>query len=88
MRLIDADAIPWDVDGVGFIPVIGKDEIDEMPTVDAKPVRHGRWIYPKESLWSLGKCSVCGTISVVATTANYCPMCGAKMDEDGEDGKE
>lgn len=31
MRLIDADAIPWDVDGVGFIPVIGKDEIDAMP---------------------------------------------------------
>lgn len=31
MRLIDADAIPWDVEGVGFIPVIGKDEIDAMP---------------------------------------------------------
>lgn len=31
MRLIDADSIPWDVEGVGEIPVITKDEIDQMP---------------------------------------------------------
>ena len=37
-RLIDADAIPWDVEGVGEIPVITKEEIDQMPTVDAVPV--------------------------------------------------
>ena len=36
-RLIDADSIPWEVDGVGDIPVITKEEIDKMPTVD-------RWI--------------------------------------------
>ena len=33
-RLIDADAIPWDVEGVGEIPVITKDEIDQLPTVN------------------------------------------------------
>lgn len=38
MRLIDADSIPWLVEGVGEIPVITKDEIDEMPTVDAIPI--------------------------------------------------
>lgn len=38
MRLIDADSIPWDVDGVGEIPVITKEEINAMPTVDAVPV--------------------------------------------------
>ena len=37
-RLIDADAIPWLVEGVGEIPVITKEEIDQMPTVDAVPV--------------------------------------------------
>lgn len=37
-RLIDAESIPWDVDGVGEIPVITKEEIDDMPTVDAVPV--------------------------------------------------
>ena len=31
MRLIDADAIPWLVEGVGEIPVITKEEIDQMP---------------------------------------------------------
>ena len=30
-KLINTDDIPWDVEGVGFIPVIGKDEIDAMP---------------------------------------------------------
>lgn len=37
-RLIDADSIPWDVEGVGEIPVITKEEIEQMPTVDAEPV--------------------------------------------------
>lgn len=31
MRLIDADSIPWFVEGVGEIPVITKEEIDQMP---------------------------------------------------------
>lgn len=34
MRLIDADSIPWLVEGVGEIPVITKDEIDQLPTVN------------------------------------------------------
>lgn len=34
MRLIDADSIPWDVEGVGEIPVITKEEIDQLPTVN------------------------------------------------------
>lgn len=38
MRLIDADAIPWFIEGIGEIPVITKEEIDEMPTIDAVPV--------------------------------------------------
>lgn len=45
-RLIDADNIPWFVEGVGDIPVITKEEIDKMPTVDAVPVircRNCRW---------------------------------------------
>lgn len=37
-RLIDADSIPWLVEGVGEIPVITKEEIDQMPTVDAIPI--------------------------------------------------
>lgn len=37
-RLINADDIPWFVEGVGDIPVVTKDEIDRMPTVDAVPI--------------------------------------------------
>lgn len=43
-RLIDADSIPWEVDGVGEIPVITKEEIDAQPTVDAIPIE---WIQKK-----------------------------------------
>ena len=44
MRLIDADAIPWEVAYIGEFPVITKEEIDNMPTVEAEPVRHGKWM--------------------------------------------
>ncbi len=33
-RPIDADSIPWLVEGVGEIPVITKEEIDQLPTMD------------------------------------------------------
>lgn len=39
-RLIDADSIPWFVEGVGDIPVITKEEIDKMPTVEAIPMEY------------------------------------------------
>lgn len=39
MRLIDRDAIPWQVDGVGKIPVVTEEEIDEMPEVVAVPIK-------------------------------------------------
>lgn len=38
IRLINANSIPWDVEGVGEIPVITKEEIEQMPTVDAVPI--------------------------------------------------
>lgn len=54
-RLIDADAIPWFIKGEGFIPVIGKDEIDEQPTIDAVPVvrcKDCRWRHDDSSpMW-------------------------------------
>lgn len=71
------------------------DMIDQIPAVDAVPVVHGRWIdergnavgwddindcCPKRSCW----CSVCGDwltgSDQYATTGNYCPNCGARMD--------
>lgn len=56
--------------------------IDVQPTVDAEPVRHGRWI---EEIGML-LCSECGDSWGTETeqmirSFNYCPNCGAKMDE-------
>ncbi len=83
MRLIDADAIPWDVEGVGEIPVITKEEIDQMPTVDAVPVKHGKYI-GSESFFYEWECSECGCVFESKPVYKYCPTCGARMDEDDE----
>ena len=50
--------------------------ISDMPAADVAPVRHGRW---KRYGKNLGECSECGEI--VSVRNNYCPNCGAKMDE-------
>lgn len=39
-RMIDADSIPWDVEGVGTIPVVTKEEVNNLPTIDAIPVAY------------------------------------------------
>ena len=73
MRLIDADALPkgrveWE-------------DIENAPTVDAEPVRHGHWIRLSQDL---SECSVCGYYS--RDRGNYC-NCGAKMDEETNENK-
>ena len=82
MNLIDKDQIPWNVDGVGEIPVITKDEIEAMPTVDAVPVRHAYWIRHEDWEEEGGcgwECSECGMGSEV--DYKFCMRCGARMDE-------
>ena len=48
------------------------------PTIEAEPVRHGKW--DKETFYNVNyfKCSICG--DVAWWEANYCDHCGAKMD--------
>lgn len=69
-------------------------EINIAPTVDAVPVKHGRWIeivtedaYDIAGIktWALrARCSECGFVMkfIEAHTGQYiyCPNCGAKMD--------
>ena len=97
MRLIDADALierlkpyidkygakefPYNIVQDAFIY-----EVDQQPTVDAVPVRHGKWIhevrYTIDSLHSYQqyRCSECDMTYI--TNTKYCPNCGARMDEE------
>lgn len=90
MRLIDADEVQKRIDMMGTVNGIlcwdAHDFIDHVPTIEAEPVRHGRWIRRETVLDTECKCSVCGYKDFVPKHDNYwfrrkfCPNCGAKMD--------
>ena len=50
------------------------EELQNAPTVDAEPVKHGHW----EDCSNGWMCSVC--FRDVSKDYEYCPNCGAKMD--------
>lgn len=93
MRLIDADELKLShCKECTLYPnkCMGKDcdwesiaHINMMPTIDAVPVRHGKWLSREEGavypFWERYTCSVCGKH---ADDTDYCPHCGARMDED------
>lgn len=83
-RLIDADAlIRSTIYNPRHVPYIAKSDVEAAPTVDAVPIKHGKWLD--------GHCSICGC-DVPAyvidwkwqkdMNARFCPMCGARMVEE------
>jgi len=62
------------------------DDIDHAPTVDAVPVRRGKWKHKKDLKQFF--CDQCGEPSLTEDDVyfygmefpNFCPNCGAKMD--------
>ena len=90
-RLIDADALVFSrvriahEDGTigGYNAVVMSSVINNAPTIDAEPVRHGKWNKVKhyDNVFS---CSYCGELTTETVMGeprfNFCPMCGAKMD--------
>ena len=59
------------------------DVLDDFPAADVAEVRHGRWLHlhldPDDITGhTKGECSICGKLRIVD---NYCPNCGARMDE-------
>ena len=54
-------------------------------TVDAEPVRHGKWIYhvDSESTGDTWICSKCNGEEFCKT--KFCPHCGARMDAEREE---
>ena len=91
MRLIDADAIDKKLDEIKNEPdyqhededwcvgvIIAQNELFDAPTIEAEPVKHGRWENCFEQDGEkAGCCSECHAIRFVDP---YCPNCGAKMD--------
>ena len=59
--------------------------LDACPTIEAVPVRHGRWekggYACGETEW---KCSVCGETEwrTSCSRMKFCMFCGAKMDQE------
>lgn len=56
--------------------------IDEAPTIDAVPVKHGRWVWNDYGGFGNYHCSECGNICICNGDYDYCPNCGARMDEE------
>ena len=89
-RYIDADMITYQnyirVDGCCSAetePYVTKNFIDDMPEEDVAPVVHGKWImnsdYPDTLICS--KCDSKYDVIWIDCGSNYCPHCGAKMEE-------
>ena len=94
MRIIDKDELSRRFDGTcvgecaccryATVTESGCKVIDDMPEID--PTRHGHWKY--KPLWKGAdakycECSVCG--KPVWWVSDYCPNCGARMDEEMEE---
>ena len=91
-RLIDADALLdkfyqerptiTDVDDYYYL-------VEDAPTIDAEPVKHGRWDYYSDSTFLRAhyRCSNCKHPTHEHYAWNdfkWCPYCGAKMDLEEE----
>ena len=99
-RLIDADVFMENIVSIADLRTISTKTIgevlDKTPTVDAVPVRHGRWI--KKRYWSEGvgmgesygywyACSECNhevKSGYGGCSDRFCSNCGADMREDSE----
>lgn len=91
MRLINADIMraDWLENGQNeyvYDTNAILDSIDEQPTIEAEPVRHGYWI-ERDGIFKDGvikvdhlECSECGKTQRRYRDTPYCPNCGAKMD--------
>ena len=96
MRLIDADALIPEI--LHKLCVKSTDYlleqerfvvkmIENAPTINTEPVRHGEWIRHIDNSpsigmyvdWNCSKCNYTGRKGY-----KFCPNCGARMDDDNE----
>lgn len=96
VRLIDANALCEILEAKADMALVPEYKhaflnvqamVNAMPSIDAEPVRHGRWVELGyacgETEWA---CTSCANTEwrTSASRLKWCPNCGAKMDG-GED---
>lgn len=107
MRLIDADELLNDIEDVIDIENDGQDVkkskliilglkiakkyIKKACTIEAEPVKHGRWSPSGgyvTTAYGTKRCQICSACGVDLLeddgVYNFCPNCGARMDGDSE----
>ena len=62
--------------------------VEHERALDAEPIRHGHWVGIDDEPCESYECDKCGYITEeigcnngIPNNFNYCPNCGAKMDE-------
>lgn len=84
MRLIDADNLKIPSDAPYKASV--KRVVAQQPTVEAKEVVHGKWIYNQNYTWECGNCGFRPFKGYIPKEPgfNYCPNCGKPMQTSAE----
>lgn len=106
VRLIDANALVKEIESVhckGCNNYNGAmcracewmdamDYIEDAPTIDAQPVKHGRFVFEKGDYRNTVdgyRCTSCGetyhTKVPYFSEYKFCPNCGAKMEGDADE---
>ena len=87
MPTIDAESLIAKHEDIGYEKGY-RDGYAEALEDNAGPVKHGHWIEQEHCDWVYSKeyrCSECGKYRLMTNPFgrewNYCPNCGAKMDE-------
>ena len=57
--------------------------LKDLTSADVAPVRHGRWYKnDQDKLLMRIRCSICNKAIYSGNYFAYCPICGARMDEE------